>query len=95
MYFRLSFCTCQIFFIFIFFLQVVECFELGRVAYSINDYYHANTWLNLSLAQVEKQIGKESEESQVENLNNLKVEILYYFSLTTENIGLQLQVNFI
>lgn len=30
-----------------------ECFELGRVAYEADDYYHAIRWMNQSLIQVE------------------------------------------
>ena len=63
--------------------QAFECFELGRVAYEKNDYYHSNKWLKEALEQAK--IGKDAD-------NELNVEILYYLSLSTRKIGLQIQV---
>ena len=48
-------------------LTAFECFELGRIAYENEDFYHAVRWLNESLEQLKN----ESLNPSVERLDVL------------------------
>lgn len=58
-------------------LNAFECFELGRVAYENQDYYHALRWMNESLVQLELEGDKPS-------IN--QVTVLDYYAFTTAKV---------
>lgn len=59
-------------------LNAFECFELGRVSYENQDFYHATRWMNESLVQLELEGDKPSIS---------KVQVLDYYAFTTAKVN--------
>lgn len=59
-------------------LTAYECFELGRIAYENEDFYHAIRWMNESLEQLKNEALNPTVE---------RVDVLDYFSFANAMVS--------
>ena len=59
-------------------LTAFECFELGRIAYNNQDYYHTVVWMSETLKQLE------TEETETVK----KFDVLDYLSFSTAQVSI-------
>ncbi|XP_052071020.1 prolyl 4-hydroxylase subunit alpha-2-like isoform X3 [Mytilus californianus] len=46
-------------------LSAVDCFEVGRVAYNDEDYYHTTAWMNEAMSRLENEKNKTVNKSEI------------------------------
>ena len=57
-----------------------DCFELGRQAYSNEDYYHTKLWMQEALRRLD-------EESSASGQNSTRINILEHLAFSTYKMG--------
>lgn len=62
-------------------LTANDCFELGRQAYSNEDYHHTKLWMREALNRLE------NEESDSSNQNKIRINILEHLAFSTYKLG--------
>ncbi|XP_060074824.1 prolyl 4-hydroxylase subunit alpha-1-like isoform X2 [Ylistrum balloti] len=73
-------------------LTAEDCFTIGRLAYSIRDYYHTSLWMQTSLNQDAREINKTAQRSDILDYlsysNMMEGNLNYALTLTEELLTL-------